>query len=337
MSPALPKTTLRTLSVPRILCGVVLITASTFASADEGGVPFWLSGQYASLSAMPATPGWSTVLLPYFADQSASGRQGFARGGVLSGKLDSRFGMLIVQPSYAPDRKLFGGQASVGLGFGLGDASVTGRVEFNIDPGLPDLQGRRTDSVTGGSDLYPIASIAWADGNDNWMVYVTGDIPVGAYDAERLANLGIGHAAIDGGGGYTYLNAKTGLEFSAVAGLTYNWENSDTHYRNGVDSHLDWALSQFLSETWNAGLAGYVYYQLTADDYPTGGVEGQLRKDILGDFKSRVASIGPEVGHLFKVGTQTGYFNVRGYWEFWAKDRVSGYTLFATVSIPFGH
>jgi hypothetical protein len=32
------------------------------------------------------------------------------------------------------------------------------------------------------------------------MVYGTGDIPVGDYDPRRLANLGIGHGAIDFGG-----------------------------------------------------------------------------------------------------------------------------------------
>jgi hypothetical protein len=45
------------------------------------------------------------------------------------------------------------------------------------------------------------------------MTYVTGDIPVGAYDSTRLANIGIGHGAIDGGGGYTYFNPQTGHEF----------------------------------------------------------------------------------------------------------------------------
>jgi hypothetical protein len=37
------------------------------------------------------------------------------------------------------------------------------------------------------------------------MVYGTGDIPVGDYDKTRLANLGLGHGAIDGGVGYAYL------------------------------------------------------------------------------------------------------------------------------------
>ena len=118
--------------------------------------------------------------------------------------------------------------------------------------------------------------------------------------ASRLANLGIGHGAIDAGGGYTYLNDKTGLEFSAVAGVTYNWENTHTNYKNGIDSHLDWAVSQFLSANWEVGVVGYVYYQLTGDSGSG---------DRVGPFKSRVASVGPEVGYAFKFGGQPAYFN----------------------------
>ena len=121
-----------------------------------------------------------------------------------------------------------------------------------------------------------------------------------------------------------------------MVGATYNWENPDTSYRNGVDSHLDWAASQFLSANWEIGVAGYVYYQLTADHYPTGGATGNLRADVLGDFKSRVASIGPQVGYLFKIGDKQAYLNVRGYWEFAAANRLEGYALFATASIPLG-
>ena len=78
------------------------------------------------------------------------------------------------------------------------------------------------------------------------MVYITGDIPVGAYDSKRLANLGIGHGAIDGGAGYTYFNPATGQEFSAVLGFTYNCENPSTQYQNGVDMHPDMGASKFL-------------------------------------------------------------------------------------------
>jgi hypothetical protein len=51
------------------------------------------------------------------------------------------------------------------------------------------------------------------------MVYMMGDAPVGTYDADRLANFGIGHGAIDGGIGYTYFNPQSGHELSVVTGL----------------------------------------------------------------------------------------------------------------------
>ena len=186
------------------------------------------------------------------------------------------------------------------------------------------------------TDLYPIASLSWNKGNDNWMTYLTGDIPTGAYNPQRLSNIGIGHGAIDGGGGYTYLNQKTGFELSAVTGFTGNWKNTDTDYRNGVDWHFDWAVSQFLSENWELGVVGYVYQQLTHDSYSTDGVIGAARQRLLGGFRSSVASVGGELGYVFKMGNNQGYFNLRGYSEFSAKNRTEGYALFATINLPLG-
>jgi hypothetical protein len=184
-----------------------------------------------------------------------------------------------------------------------------------------------SDSDVGALDLYPLVTDSWTSGVNNWMAYVTGDIPVGSYDSRRLSNLGIGHGAIDAGGGYTYLNQQNGREFSAVAGITYNFENPSTNYQNGIDSHLDWAVSQFLSAHWELGIAGYVYYQLTGDSGSG---------DRVGSFKSDVAAIGPEVGYDFNVGSHQWYANLRGYYEFWAQNRTQGFALFLTLSMPFG-
>lgn len=181
-----------------------------------------------------------------------------------------------------------------------------------------------SDSVSGFGDLYPKATLRWNQGVHNFMVYGMADIPVGAYDPRRLANLGIGHAAIDGGAGYTYFNPQSGLEFSFVTGLTYNFENPDTHYRNGVDWHLDWGVSQFLSKQLHVGLVGYAYQQLTADS-------GQPA--ILGDMKSRVFAIGPQVGYIFPVGGYQGYLNLKGYKEFAAENRPEGWNVWLTFAI----
>ena len=91
------------------------------------------------------------------------------------------------------------------------------------------------------------------------MTYMTGDIPVGDYNSNNLANIGIGHGAVDGGAGYTYFDPTTGHEFSVVSGLTYNLVNPSTGYQNGIDWHLDWGASQFLSKQFLVGTVGYVY------------------------------------------------------------------------------
>jgi len=324
----------RILPFLRVAGLAVALFGTTGAHADEGGVPFWFSGQYASMSAVPPTPGWTVTLMPYYYNGSADASRTFPRGGTLVTGLDSHAALMIAQLGYAWDTKILGGVPMIGLGWGAGNNGTSA----GLLAALPLASPQRTlsDSVTGGTDLYPIASLSWNKDNNNWMAYLTGDIPTGAYNAQRLSNIGIGHGALDVGGGYTYLNETTGFELSAVVGFTGNWKNTDTNYRNGVDSHLDWAVSQFLSESWELGVVGYVYYQLSNDSYPTNGVIGQLRQQALGGFKSRAASVGPELGYVFKMGKQSGYVNLRGYWEFWAQNRLEGYALFATISIPFG-
>ena len=304
------------------LAVLAVAPASVPALADEGGVPFWFSGQYASLAAVPATPGWSLPIQTYAYRGDASASKSFVRGDKVTAGLSSGTGLVLAQPTFAPDAKLWGGQPAFGIGFGVGNNWAD--ADLALSPG-GKLNGN--DSVWGGTDLYPIASVAWTSGVHNWMTYLTGNIPVGAYDSDRLANIGIGHAAVDAGGGYTYLDEKTGWEFSAVAGLTYNFENTDTDYQNGIDSHLDWAASRFLTQAWEVGVAGYAYYQLTGDS-GSGAV--------LGPFKSRVAAIGPEIGYAFEIDGHPAYANLRGYWEFWNQNRLAGTAVFATVSIPLG-
>jgi len=185
-------------------------------------------------------------------------------------------------------------------------------------------QGTLSDSVEGFGDLYPMATLKWNSGVHNVMTYVTGDIPVGAYNSARLANLGIGHGAIDGGLGYTYFDPTKGHEFSVVSGLTYNFRNPDTDYRNGIDLHVDAAASQWLSKQFFVGVVGYAYQQLTADS-------GQPA--ILGDFKSRVFAVGPQLGYVFPAadGVQ-GFLGAKGYYEFEAENRPEGWNIWLTLA-----
>src|SRR5262249_6328823 len=152
-------------------------------------------------------------------------------------------------------------------------------------------------------------------------------IPTGNYELGRLANIGLNHGSIDSGGGYTYLDPKNGHEFSIVGGFTYNFENNDTHYKNGVDSHIDWGLSQFLNEQLYVGLEGYLYYQLGSDS-GSGA--------ILGANKARVYAVGPQAGWFFPFGGSKGVVSLRGNWEFGAENRAEGWNVFLTLALPLG-
>ena len=57
---------------------------------------------------------------------------------------------------------------------------------------------------------------------------------------------------------------------------------------------------------------------------------------VLGDFKSRVSAVGPQVGYFFPVGGQKWYVNLKGYYEFDAKNRPEGWNTWVTLAIPLG-
>jgi hypothetical protein len=184
----------------------------------------------------------------------------------LSGQGD----LVVLSPTYTFATPVLGGQFSLGVAswFGKSSASIAGTLTATVGPLTATRSGVLADSLTSYGDVVPTATLRWNQGVNNYMVYVTGDIPAGDYDPTRLANLGIGHGTIDAGGAYTYLNPTSGNEFSATAGFTYNFKNPDTQYRNCIDFHFDWGAAHFVSKQVFIGVAGYAYQQLTDDSGP---------------------------------------------------------------------
>jgi hypothetical protein len=307
---------------------VVLLACVAFhprlTLADEGGVSFWLPGNFGSFVATPGDPGWTLPLMYYYSSADAGADKTFPRAGRFTAGVDASGSFVFVAPTYVLATPVAGGQASWGLAVALGHLGADVDATLNAPLGGV-VSGSENDARTGFSDLYPTASLKWNRGVHNSMVYLMAGVPVGAYDVGRLANLGTNHGAIDGGGGYTYLDPKKGRELSAAVGFTYNFENPDTRYRNGLSSHLDWAASHFFSETFHAGVVGYVYYQLTGDS-------GSGAK--LGDFKSQVAGLGPQAGRFFEIGGRKCYVNLKGYWEFSSKNRPEGWNAWLAFAIP---
>jgi hypothetical protein len=310
--------------------------------ADEGGVSFWVPGFFGSLAAAPQQPGWSLADIYYHTTVSAGGDVSRARefqigripvnlSATLSASLNATGSLDMVIPTYVFATPVLGGQASasvIGM-YGRVSTSLAGTLAGTLTvPGFGSIPFSRSDiisdSVWGFGDVIPQFALRWNAGVHNFMTYLTGDVPVGAYDSTRLSNIGIGHGALDAGGGYTYLNPQTGQEFSAVLGFTYNFLNQSTQYQNGVDMHLDWGTSQFLTKQALVGLVGYVYKEIGCDSGSG---------DRVGCFQSQVVSIGPQLGFIFPVGDLQGYLNFKGYKEFAAERRPEGWNAWVTFVI----
>jgi hypothetical protein len=307
-----------------VLVGSAALCLAASAHADEGGVSFWLPGQQSNFAATPGEPGWSIPVVYYHTASDAGLSREFVVGGNLVAGLDAQADLVFAAPTYTFADPVLGGQGSFSLTVAGGhmrveaDATLTG-------PGGNPIAVSASDSLSGMADLYPMGTVKWSEGVHNSMAYLMGGIPVGSYEVGELANLGVNHWSVDAGGGYTYLDAEKGREFSVVGGLTYNFENEDTNYQNGVDAHIDLALSQFLNEAWHVGLVGYIYYQVSGDNG-----EGA----VLGDFKARVYGLGPQAGFFFPVGKSKGYVSLRGYFEFGAEHRTEGWNGWLTLAVP---
>ena len=310
----------------------VLAAASVMFShaalADEGGVSFWIPGFFGSLAATPQQPGFSMANIYYHTTVSAGADVARAReitigkipvnlSANLSANVNATGDLGLFIPSYVFATPVLGGQVSALLiaTYGRVGTSLAGTLTGTLGTPFGTFPFFRSDGigdlVWGFGDLVPQFSLRWNAGVHNSMTYITGDIPVGAYDLSRLSNIGIGHGAIDAGGGYTYFNPATGHEFSGVLGFTYNFENKSTQYQNGVDMHFDWAASQFLTKQFQVGLVGDVYKEIGCDSGSG---------DRVGCFQSQVVGVGQQLGFIFPVGDMQGYINLKGYKEFAAEN-----------------
>lgn len=180
--------------------------------------------------------------------------------------------------------------------------AVYGRGAANIDANITGALGpigfaterSVSDARTASGDLFFEPTLRWHDGIHSYLVHGLVTPRSAPTTRSRLVSLGLGHVSVDAGGSYTCFNPATGWEASAVAGLTYNFTNPSLDYQNGIDAHLDWGISRIHVEA-GACRAGRLCVPAAAGDSGSGAT--------LGDFKSRVFAVGPQVGFLFRFAT----------------------------------
>src|SRR5271155_4862742 len=109
-----------------VLVAVSAVSVSKSSLADEGGVSFWLTGQFGSLAAVPQQPGWSIASIYYHTSLNGGGEGAAAReieldkftrtvNVNLSLDLKARVDLAFLSPSYVFATPVLGGQLAVGM------------------------------------------------------------------------------------------------------------------------------------------------------------------------------------------------------------------------------
>src|SRR5580704_2156242 len=121
---------------PATMLGLAVACGPTLGLADEGGVSFWLPGQFGSLAAAPQVPGWSLANVYYHASVSAGGDVAAARQFTigrftrtatidLNASVKGRADIDFLSANYVFAPPVLGGQLAVGLGGAAGHNSTS--------------------------------------------------------------------------------------------------------------------------------------------------------------------------------------------------------------------
>jgi len=315
----------------RTACALCLAGSFAFvqpSQAAEYGWGTYLLGLSIPMMGFTPPPGFYLSDSIYAYQGSASGNVKFPFGHVnLAAQIKEDFLVNVSTLSWVTDTKILGGN----LGFAATIPFPIGTERTSAGAALTGplgntFSGSLTQSASGIGDMAVAGLLGWHEGNSHWNVVVTGTIPTGVYDPDRIAFLGLHRPSVDLRGAYTYLDPQTGLEISGAVGMTFNYINTATSYRSGSELHFEWDVNEHFASGFSLGVGGYVYDQVTGDS-------GSGNR--IGPFEGRVVAVGPLVGYTFKIMEIIPVnLNARWFHEFDVQKRVTGNSIFGTISLP---
>jgi hypothetical protein len=196
-------------------------------------------------------------------------------GGVVTAGMDATAYSNTVVAIYQTPLKLLGGSYNVGVAIPYVWMTLRGNSQVAVPSG-GTITRRVRDTANGVGDilLYPFM-LGWKTLNGDLKSDVRLGIyaPTGDYDKGKLANVGKNYWTFEPAVSLSYMSSKTGLELSVFAGMDFNTENNDTHYRSGTQIHLDFTAAQHLplfGGIMGIGVNGFYYQQDGSDSHTLG-------------------------------------------------------------------
>jgi len=262
------------------------------AYAAEGASSFYLLGQSGQGAAVLPPEGLFFSVPNYFYSGDIGGSASLPFGGSLAVEVDADIFLTLPTAIWVTPVDVLGGNLALKGTFVLGNADLDATATLAI-PGLGTGTASISDERWAVGDPAFGAIVGWQVEEMKYLLSASVNVPVGDYDAGRLANISLNRWAWDLTGAATWLDPGSGIELSGAAGITFNGENDDTEYETGTEFHLEAAAAYHFSPIFSVGVNGYHYQQLTGDS----GAGATL-----GDFKGRVTALGPTISAIFMLG-----------------------------------
>lgn len=161
-------------------------------------------------------------------------------------------------------------------------------------------------------------------GDFSRLVYVQAVAPTGRAQPGFTPTIALHRPGIDTGWAFTREHKPSKLQFNGSAGVTFNFENTETDYKTGNEFHFEWAIGRKFATGLVIGIVGYDYRQLTGDS----GAGA-----LIGPLKGSVDAIGVGVSYMTLINKTPLVFNLRQYHEFDAESRWQGDATIAFATL----
>lgn len=317
------------------LCSLVTATLLAVpAFATEGGSGAYLLGSRDSLAGIVPPPGtYLSVDASYI-----SGTAPFvAIGGVVT--VNPSIEALVTKVNFTHSfvGKVLGGRLAVTFTQPI----VTGQMTFDGTYG-GGLGITVKDSNTGLGDTTVTAGLGFDHGNSHWALQTSFFLPTGEYAPARVnlqtrslqvLSFGKNRFAVQPIVNYTYLNPRTGFEFSTSWSVLFSARNTITDYQTAPEVNIEAAVLGHMKSGLAAGVAGYGYKQL-GNDSGSGAEQVQAAYGAT-TLQAQVFGIGPLVTYSTRVGGHSMSFKVRYSTEFAARRRVESDVIQGSIAFSF--
>ena len=324
--------------VGRLLTLAVLALPAAPAVATEGGLGAYLLGTRDSLSGIIPPEGTYISYDNVYLNGSIAF---LAIGGkvLTNAEVETYIGKVNLTHSFAGT--VLGGRPSLTLTVPFAVSAITFDGVANGGPStLPAL--RLQDNRTGLSDITITGGLGYDSGRSHVAVQLSVYLPVGFWQPAsvdiparsiNVLSTGKNRAAIDPTVGYTFLDPKTGREFSVATGITFPFRNVATDYLTAPELHVETAAMQHLPSGVAIGVHGYAYSQLGDD---SGSGADAFRQAVgVTSLKARVFAVGPLVTYATKIGDHGVTAKLKYSHEFEARKHLESDVLQLSAALAF--